>query len=224
MCRSIERPWAQASLDFQVKDGDRWGVLEIKTARSKKDWEDGVPPYYLSQVTHYMSVTGRQFADVAVFFRDTCEFAEYRVDRDEEDIELVNSAVDSFWNDFVLKDVMPELVGTQQESSALASIYGNADGEFVTLRDSDVLDLIEEYRRASEDEKAAKARKTDASTRIAALIGDHKGVQCDSYRVTWVRSRRSTFDQKRFKADHPDTYGRYLNTTTTNGGLRIREI
>ena len=44
IARSIGRPWAQASLDYEVRDPELgWGVLEIKTAgwRREQDWEDG---------------------------------------------------------------------------------------------------------------------------------------------------------------------------------------
>ena len=65
---SHNRPWAHANLDGCVKDehGD-WGVLEIKTVgkNREKDWADGVPDYYLTQVTHYLSVTGWKYAWVA---------------------------------------------------------------------------------------------------------------------------------------------------------------
>ena len=100
MMRSIARPWAQASLDYEVRDPELgWGILEIKTAgwRREDDWADGVPVYYQTQVAHYLSVSGRPFADVAVLIAGQ-DYREYRVMRDEEDIETVNRAVDEFWH------------------------------------------------------------------------------------------------------------------------------
>ena len=69
MLVSKERPWAFANLDRYIIDRDgRRGVLEIKTAGLYRadDWDDGVPLYYLTQVTHYLDVTGFDFAMVAV--------------------------------------------------------------------------------------------------------------------------------------------------------------
>ena len=66
---SLERPWAFANLDRWVTDGHgNVGILEVKTVgmRRAADWDNGVPLYYLTQVTHYMSVTGYQYAWVAV--------------------------------------------------------------------------------------------------------------------------------------------------------------
>lgn len=225
ICQSMTRPWAQASLDFEVFDPDLgWGVLEIKTARDSKDWDDGVPTYYLTQVTHYLSVTNRPFADLVVFFRDTCEYACFRIERDQEDIDFVDDAVDTFWNSYVMKDVMPQIVGTQDESSSLARIYGQPNGDFVSVDDTKVIDLINAYQDASEREKRANADKTAANAKLAALIGDHKGLMSDTHRVTWVRSTRTKFDQKKFRQEHPDLYDQYASSYSQNGGLRIKEL
>lgn len=223
ICRSIERPHALASLDYEVRCGLVWGVLEIKTARSAADWREGVPAYYLSQVIHYMQVTGRPFADVAVFFRDTCEFAEYRVEYDPEDGEAVRSSVDEFWNAYVLADAMPELAGTDGEMASLTGWHSCAY-EFVQEESAEIDAYISDYQDAAAREKAAKADKTAAATHLAARIGDAKGIVTDVARVTWVRSAAERFDTKRFKADHPDLWGEYASSYTKNGGLRIKEL
>lgn len=223
VCQSIARPWAQASLDFEVYDGKSWGVLEIKTARSAKDWDDGVPSFYLTQTCHYMDVTDRKYAYVAVFFRDTCEFREYRIERDEDDIAAVRSAVDSFWHDYVETNVMPVLTGTSGEASDLAWMWDKGSG-FEQTFDPEVNELISAYQDAAEREKQAKADKTAASTKLIGIIGNNKGVETDVARVTWVRGERESFDTKALKRDHPDIYAKYAKRTTRNGGLRIKEL
>ena len=223
ICRSMARPWAQASLDYEVKDGE-WGVLEIKTARTAQDWKDGVPAYYLTQVTHYLSVTGRPFADVCVFFRDTCEFRTFRVERDEDDVMAVDSAVDDFWENYVLKDVAPSLVGTDGEARTLARLFGDHDGDMVPASGPEVTRSIAAYQDAAELERKARAEKVKASDEIMAAIGDHKGIVTDTSTVTWVRSESSHFDTKRFQQDHADLYDEYATMSRRNGGLRIKEI
>lgn len=224
ICKSIERPWAQASLDYEVKDGLVWGVLEIKTARSAKEWEEGVPLYYLTQITHYMQVTNRPFADVAVFFRDTCEFACYRVEYDPTDGDVVRESVDEFWNDYVCKGVMPELVGTAGEVSDLLSAHGTAVSDFKTTTDQEAIDAISAYQLAAEREKQAKADKTKATAVLAKAIGEAKGIVTDVARVTWVRSVQKRFDAKRFAQECPDLYEQYTTEYVRNGGLRIKEL
>lgn len=223
ICKSVARPWAQASLDYEVKDGV-WGVLEIKTARSAQDWQDGVPAYYLTQVTHYLSVTGRPFADVCVFFRDTCEFETYRIERDDDDIKAVDAAVDDFWWNYVLDDVAPKLVGTDGEARALTRLFGDHDADMVQASGPEVTQAIIAYQDASTREIDAKADKQVAADEIMAAIGDHKGIVTDTSRVTWVRSDVTRFDSKRFKAEHEDIYKQYTTTSKRSGGLRIKEI
>lgn len=224
ICQSIERPWAQASLDFEVKDGLVWGVLEIKTARTAADWQDGVPDYYLTQIMHYMAILCRPFADVAVFFRDTCEFRCYRVEYDREDGLVINNAVDDFWHNYVLADVMPQLVGTSGEASALADYYGYATSDIKQTFDPTIVGLIADYQDAADREKKAREQKTEAATKLMGAIGDAKGIETDVARVTWVRSTQTRFDQRRFKKEHPDLFEQYVTTYTKNNGLRVKDL
>ena len=223
ICRSIARPWAQASLDYEVRDGE-WGVLEIKTARSAQDWQDRVPPYYLTQVTHYLSVTGRPFADVCVFFRDTCEFRTFRVDRDEDDVRAVDAAVDDFWCNYVLEGVAPSLVGTDGEARALTSLHGSPTGDIVRDMTPEANELVSSYQDASRRERQARADKVKAADELMARIGDARGLVTDTSMVTWVRSESSHFDAKMFQRDHADLYDEYVTTSRRNGGLRMKEI
>lgn len=223
ICQSIDRPWAQASLDFEVRDPDLgWGVLEIKTAGNDKDWQDGVPQYYLTQVIHYMSVTGRAFADVAVFFRDTCEFSEYRVMRDEEDIDAVNDAVDDFWHNYVETGVMPDIM--PDDMSAYAFVTGSPDGEIVEDGDPETDEIIARYLDASEAERSARETKRAASAELVQRIGNHKGLSTMTSVVTWTRKHMRRFDVKRFMDDHRDLYDLYCVDKIENGGIKVRDI
>lgn len=223
ICKSVERPFIQASLDYEIRYGERWGILEIKTARNDKDWQEGVPPYYLTQVYHYMLVTGREFAEVAVFFRDSCEFRQYRVEKDIEDMEAVRAAESDFWENYVQKDVMPALRGTEGETKALTDMFASPADEFEAVDDDVKADIIR-YRLASESEKAAKEAKQQAAARLMARIGKAKGIEVAGYRVTWVRAKRAVFDQKRFQEDYPRLWGRYMKVEERNQGLRIKEL
>lgn len=223
ICQSIERPWAQASLDFEVLDPEigEWGVLEIKTAKSNADWSDGIPAYYYTQVTHYMSVTGRKYADVFVFFRDSCETETYRVLRDEDDIAAVNEAVDEFWG-FVESGTMPMLSG--DDISDYAYMVGKPDAEIVESHDVDIDRLIDAYQNWSAAEREASAAKRDAAAKLMQAIGQHKGITTDVATVTWTRRNIRRFDTKRFKEDHPELFLAYSEERVESGGLRVKEL
>jgi len=224
IAQAIDRPWAQASLDYEIRDyaSQTWGVLEIKTARNAKDWQDGVPLYYQTQVIHYLSVTGREYAHVAVFFRDTCEYQVFLIRPDKRDLKAVTDAVDTFWHDYVEKDVMPAV--QHQDVATLADMYQDTTGAIEPADDPDTLDgLILSYRAAGESEKQAKEHKATYAAKIMELIGDAKGLETPRFTVTSVRSKTQRLDTKRLKEEHPDIYAQYTTETFRNGGLRIKE-
>lgn len=225
ICQKIDKPYAQASLDFECCENGLWGILEIKTARSQAMWNDGVPEYYMTQVQHYMYVTGRKYAYFAVFFRDSCKFADFYVERNEDYINIIEGAVDTFWADNVEEDTPPsKIVGTTNEAKALAAISGKSNGKFVKNDTQQVRDLIEQYLDASERESKAKADKRNASNKICALIKDNNGLLTSNKRVTWVRSERTTIDTDRLREEHPDIADEYTKTNFVSGGLRIADL
>lgn len=222
VCQSIERPWAQASLDYEVKDPELgWGVLEIKTAgqRSEGKWDDGVPLFYQTQVAHYLSVTGRAFADVAVLIGGQ-DYREYRIMRDEDDICAVESAVDEFWQR-VQTGEEPPIDGSPGEAEALFKRHQTSDGEVWDC--GDMPREVADYIYYKETAEAAKERLTKAGNALKQLIGDRKGIKCPDYIVTWPRGTKKTFDSKRFMEDHPDLYEQYAKAVPSNFGIRIKE-
>ena len=212
-----------ADLDRLVvqKDG-KPAVLEIKTASAFKDgeWKDGVPAYYLTQVQHYLMVTGWNKAYVAVLIGGNA-YREYEVRRDEEDIAAIKAAELQFWNGFVLSNVMPEVVGGDLDT--LAGMHPEPGEEYATPKDMAVTDeLIRLYKEASEEEKAAALRKKDAQAKLCQLIGDAKGIVTDVAKVTWSRTVSQRFDAKAFRAEHEDLYSRYL-APQQRSSMRITE-
>ena len=219
---SIKRPWAFANIDRWVTDGKgNVGILEVKTVgmRRAADWDNGVPLYYLTQVMHYMSVTGYKYVWVAVLIGGQ-EFREYYIERDDQDIQAINDAVDTFWRDFVETDTAPALIGNDPEANALLSQHSDPSTEFIAMLDEDVsmLDELQEIKDQMDD---LKHRKTLIENQIKDLIGDNKGIETETKRITWVRSTRSSFDKKAFDAAHPGITNDYMKTSVTNGGIRI---
>ena len=221
VCRSISRPWAQASLDFEVHDPELgWGVLEIKTAglRREGDWEEGVPLYYQTQVAHYLSVTGRKYADVAVLIGGQ-EYREYRVMRDEEDVSAVEEAVDEFWHSYVEADVEPRITGARDDGAAVLSAHPGGEGEGY----SDVTPEMAEFREASRDRARADERYREASNAMKRLIGDRSAIDTPDGRFSWVRAKSDRFDMRRFREERPDVYEAYVVESERDMGIRFKE-
>lgn len=219
--RSLKRPWAQASLDYEIYvPGLGNGILEIKTAgsRSSAEWDDGVPIYYLTQVMHYMSVTGWSFADVAVLIGGQ-DYREYRIMRDEDDIAEVEKAVDGFWH-LVETREEPEILGVGHEGSALLERYGTGADEVECSVDPDDLESWLTYSKLL---KSTKATVDMYANRLKGSIGENRSMVCPSGKVMWLRSRSKRFNEKAFKESHPDLYEQFCEERERDMGLRFYE-
>ena len=100
-----------ANLDGVLKDKENgdYGVLEIKTTSiwNKKEWEeDTIPQSYYAQVQHYLMLTGYKFAHIAVLIGGQ-QYKEFKVERSEEDIELIRNKASEFYNHNILKLIPP---------------------------------------------------------------------------------------------------------------------
>ena len=100
-----------ANLDGVLKDRStgEHGVLEIKTTNdfNYKDWEgDVIPQYYYAQVQHYLMLTGYKFAYIAVLIGGN-KYKDFKIERNEEDIELIRNKASEFYNENILKLIPP---------------------------------------------------------------------------------------------------------------------
>ena len=223
LMRSIERPWAQASLDYEVRDPELgWGVLEVKTAgwRREDDWSDGVPIYYATQVAHYLSVSGRPFADVAVLIAGQ-DYREYRVMRDEEDIETVNRAVDEFWHGHVESGVAPDV--DAPDNRYVFEAHPEPGAEYVEVSEAKTADLLNRWLSAKAELDYAKGRVDELSAKLKDVIGDNRGLESKNGRLTWNRFERGTFDSKSFRSEHPEMFKTYTIKRLSDGGLRWKK-
>jgi len=191
----VDRPWAHANLDGMVRDPERgWGVLEVKTASSDRDWfdEDGsetVPIHYQTQATHYLTVTGYGYVMFAVLVRGS-RYMERLFVPDEEDVETVRSAVDGFWNDYVLADAMPTLMtGLQSESQALYGMYAEHADDMLD-GDAEMGKKIAKYKAVSDAEKRIKSLRSRIGNELKEAIGDLAGIRTASYEAKWIRSEK----------------------------------
>lgn len=220
----VGRPdWMRANLDRLVVEGGRPSVLEIKTASAFKadEWAGGPPSFYLSQVTWYLAITGWDMAHVAVLIGGN-DYREFDVPRDEEDVRAVTEAATDFWENYVVKDVMPQVVGA--DAPTLAGLIPQDEDELATPADMEEADrLIAAYQHARERERESKAEAEDAQAKLCAIIGGARGIETDTARVTWIRGERRRFDSKRFRAENAELYDQY-QTTGTYQQFKVKEI
>ena len=117
------------------------GGHEIKTSRTGDGFTtDEIPDSYYAQVQHYMAVTGLTFFVLTVFIFDQYTGRHYVIPRNDEFIDRLIEAESTFWNDFVLANVMPAPTGNENELDLVKAL---PMAEKITLSE-DTEQLIEE--------------------------------------------------------------------------------
>lgn len=198
-----------ASLDGFTDDGR---VVEIKTARSGKNWGDPetnqIPDYYAIQVHHYMTITGFQVADVPVSIAGGSPSL-YIVEADKEISEMIIEACAKFWervqagnppDPVTYADAVARFGKIKTEGSLIAS--GNA-----------ILDILQ-IKNVRDDIKKLEEREEYLKGNLITYLGEsgdtlvnESGETLLTYKLT---NGRKTFDSKAFQKDHPSLYEKYL--------------
>lgn len=201
-----------ASLDGFTDDGR---VVEIKTARSGKDWGEPetnqIPDYYAVQVHHYMTITGFEVADIPVSIAGSSPCL-YVVEGDKEISEMIIDACAKFW-ERVQSGNPPDPV---TYADAVAR-FGNVRAEGACQADSATILLIDSLRRTRDEIKTLEATEEAMKGKLIATLGDNADTLIDASGNTLLTYKlangRKTFDSKAFEKDHPNLYQKYIRTS-----------
>ena len=195
-------PWACANVDREVVGED--AILECKTTSSYENmtmFKGGeYPTRWLCQMMHYLAVTGRQKAYLAVLSQNR-DFHIFELERDEEDIRTLMSAEKEFWNNFVLTGIQPPADDSEATAKVLAEMYPTANDTEVIL-DMDE-DLLERRKLLKETEKSVKKELDGIDNEIKAKMGSASTATCGSYKISFKEQATSGIDRKRISEDFP---------------------
>ncbi|ECX5805918.1 hypothetical protein F3348_14225, partial [Listeria monocytogenes] len=126
--------------DFMLANVDRFvvgedAILECKTASAylAKEWEaDEVPATYLVQIQHYLAVTGKSKAYVAVLIGGN-KFIWKEIKRDDELINQIIAFELDFWETNVKGYVAPALDGSSAAEKYLKDRFAKSEAKQVIL-------------------------------------------------------------------------------------------
>jgi len=125
MVRHPEYPWLFATLDGRLveRETGRRGVYEGKTTEilrsiAKEKWRDSVPQNYYVQNLHQLLATGWDFAVLHAQLKRVWEGEikstrqTYKIERSDvqDDLDFLLEKEVEFWEEYVLKDIMPPLI------------------------------------------------------------------------------------------------------------------
>lgn len=215
MLRHPEYPFMLADVDgVTVDDEGNPAILEIKTASEYKrgEWEDDIPPYYQTQVQHYLCVTGVKKAYVAVLIGGN-SFKVFEVDADVEVQQMLIAVERDFWNK-VQNMIRPEIDGSDVATELLNRAYRGGISEQIVLPE-EAIEYVDRYMEASAEEDNAKAKKQDAANHIKEFMRDYDKAKCLNYTITWKPVSTERLDTKALKENEPEVYQKYVKSGTS---------
>ena len=205
---------------FMLADVDRMIVgenagLECKTASpySEEKWrDDKIPLSYQLQCYHYMSVCNADawYIAVLIYGRD---FKYYRLERDDEVIENLIRIEKEFWNEYVLKQVIPDPDGSKTADAAIAERFKESKSITIPLTGFD--ERLERRQELLSLLDKIETEKHQIDQELKLYLGDAEIAENEHYRISWKNISRSSIDEKRLKAEQPEIYEKYRRETTS---------
>ena len=206
-------PFAIANIDREIVGED--AGLEIKTTSEmnlKKFKSGEYPANYYVQIVHYLAVTGKQRWYLAVLIGNR-EFKWFTIERDEDEIQALMSAEADFW-ERVKTDTPPMADGSKSTTETLNAFYPNSTDSTIGIGSFE--QELDNYFRLKEQLENIASTIDGIANRIKAHLCECEKGEGEKYKVSWKTQSRSTFDSKKFIADHPQMdVSKYFKTTNT---------
>ncbi|GAA2180952.1 hypothetical protein GCM10009785_13870 [Brooklawnia cerclae] len=185
--------WKIASPDgLAYRDGsDTPALVEVKHPMRGDEWgetgSDQVPVYYLTQARWYMHVLGLPACHFAVLI-GACDYREYTVFQDEEDVALMVREGRAFL-DSIAEGRRPVIDGSDETYQAVRQLHPDIDGSRIEIPPSIGRDLL----AADANAKRADAERRRLISTVLDLMGKAKHADIDGTRIAY-RTARATKD------------------------------
>lgn len=180
----LDYPFLAAEIDAEWKvkpeDAERWNLdpsligtvqnIEVKTVhpfaagKYGEEFTDEIPVEYGAQAMHGLMVTGRRLTLVAVLVGSD-NLVVYFVKRDDETIDGMRAKEVAFWNEHVLAGVPPA-------PQDILDVYALFKRDLSTKIEAsiEVAALVEDLKRANDEERAAKERAEEIKFRVGEFM------------------------------------------------------
>lgn len=202
-----------------IADVDRFVVgedagLECKTASAYNadKWSDGnIPLHYIMQCYHYMAVTGKRVWYIAAVILGR-EFTYRRLEWDDELISRLTSIEEEFWNDYVVKGIIPPPDGSKVCDEVIEQY-------FHTAKKASAVELVGFDEKLDRREeilvfiKELQEEQKQIEQEIKLFMQDNERAHSEHYRVTWSNINTTKLDTARIKSEKPELYADYTKTS-----------
>lgn len=214
MFRSTEHPFMLADVDRLVIGED--AGLECKTTNilNASQWKNGqIPISYVMQCYHYMYCTGRKTWYIACVILGK-EFVYRKLTWNDDIINNIVSIEYDFWQNNVLKGIMPEPDGSSSSDNIISSMFPTAENkdvikltgfdEKLSKRDS----LISEISQLEKEKKKIEQE-------IQIKMEDSEFAENDTHRIKWSNVETVRLDTQRLHKELPNIYNQFLKKTVS---------
>lgn len=187
-----DTPWASASIDrLSAVKGER-RIVECKWVPHRSWINDGpepVPAAVQDQVQWQLWVTGYDVADVAVLLGSKVYVYEIGpIDSYQADLAYIARC----FRDLVTRGVPPPVDGSEATRKALTRLHPSVVAPDILPPTLESDALAAEWLVARREAKAATENEGRLANAMRSFIGDHQGVEGDTYRVTWTKNADTT--------------------------------
>ncbi len=214
MYRSVEYPWMIANIDRFITGED--AGLECKTASAYNadKWRDGnIPLHYLMQCYHYMAVMGKKTWYIAAIILGK-EFIYHRLEWDEELILQLIETEKNFWQEHVIKGIMPNPDGSKACDEVLAQYFHTAKkASFIELSGFD--EKLDRRAEIAEQVAALQQEQAKIEQELKKYMGENETASSSKYKVSWSNVETARLDTKRIRVEQPDIYNSYSKTSVS---------
>lgn len=208
---SNDNPFMQVSPDRTYwlsgsrKNCDK-GILECKTTQMTID-PDNVPLHWYVQLQYQLGVAELKRGSLAWLCSGrSFDYKEY--DFNADFFSWLKEEVTRYWTDNIQGGKEPELTTVED---VITKYNAHTDGKVVEVGEdiytayNDLKDLREEIAKLDE-------RKADLESKLKLAFGDAEAISHNGDTLaTWKASKPSKkFDEKAFKADHPELITPYI--------------
>jgi len=183
-------------------------VYELKTYN--KRWQGQLPRYWYWQGVQQAICTDSHEINWIVFDSNLeLHFHTQTVTSDEKQIHI--DAVRRFLS-FIDMGMMPEIADPTYDNAA--TLYPQGIENTVVLG-HEIYDTLERLSLAREQKRQAEQLEEQLKGEIAMILQDCEYVSVDgTVVVSWKNSKRTSFDTKKFEAEHPALAAKFKKETT----------
>lgn len=213
MYRSVEHPFMIADVDRLIVGEDTGLECKTASAYNSDKWKDGdIPLHYLMQCYHYMAVTGKRTWYIACVILGV-GFVYRKLTWDDDLIERLIRVEDDFWNNHVLKGIMPAPDGSAACDEALKQYYGKAKGDEIALVGFD--EKLDRHQALQKEIETLTTEQKQIEQEVKLFMGDKARAVSPHYRVTWSNVESTRLDTTKIRQECPSLYQDYGKTTVS---------